>query len=280
MTASGSCGSATGRAIRRTRSPSGGRSSGSDGGRSPTPSRWQGETVADLNGRVTGALDELFADLVDGRVAVVFTHDAVVRAAVAWALRTGPGDLATSRSPTARSPPSGWSLGCAGWCGRTRTPTSRASPSSAECPGSTGGPSTGSHSRASRVSGERTAWTTSAASSDNEPTTFAPLPARACGCPRHAPGRRTACLRPGPRPRRAAYRRRRRPRDRRSRRRRPPTQAARTSGAPGPNRRPTRTSAAARTARRTRGRAAPACCCTAAPGRQRRRGARPRGRHR
>src|SRR4051794_23787069 len=28
--------------------------------------------------------------LVDGRVAVVFTHDAVVRAAVAWALGTGP----------------------------------------------------------------------------------------------------------------------------------------------------------------------------------------------
>ena len=48
------------------------------------------ETLADLNVRVAGALDELFADLVDGRVAVVFTHDAVVRAAVAWALRTGP----------------------------------------------------------------------------------------------------------------------------------------------------------------------------------------------
>ena len=37
-----------------------------------------------------GTVDELFADLVDGRVAVVFTHDAVVRAAVAWALGTGP----------------------------------------------------------------------------------------------------------------------------------------------------------------------------------------------
>ena len=48
------------------------------------------ETLADLNARVAGALDELFADLVDGRVAVVFTHDAVVRAAVAWALGTGP----------------------------------------------------------------------------------------------------------------------------------------------------------------------------------------------
>jgi broad specificity phosphatase PhoE len=48
------------------------------------------ETLADLNARVAGALDELFAGLVDGRVAVVFTHDAVVRAAVAWALGTGP----------------------------------------------------------------------------------------------------------------------------------------------------------------------------------------------
>lgn len=48
------------------------------------------ETLADLNARVAGALDELFAELVDGRVAVVFTHDAVVCAAVAWALGTGP----------------------------------------------------------------------------------------------------------------------------------------------------------------------------------------------
>jgi broad specificity phosphatase PhoE len=48
------------------------------------------ETLADLNARVAGALDELFAGLVDGRAAVVFTHDAVVRAAVAWALGTGP----------------------------------------------------------------------------------------------------------------------------------------------------------------------------------------------
>ena len=48
------------------------------------------EPLADLNARVAGALDELFADLVAGRVAVVFTHDAVVRAAVAWALGTGP----------------------------------------------------------------------------------------------------------------------------------------------------------------------------------------------
>jgi broad specificity phosphatase PhoE len=42
-----------------------------------------GESLADLNARVAGALDELFGDLVDGRVAVVFTHGAVVRAAVA-----------------------------------------------------------------------------------------------------------------------------------------------------------------------------------------------------
>ena len=48
------------------------------------------ETLADLNARVAGALGELFAELVDGRVAVVFTHDAVVRAAVAWTLGTGP----------------------------------------------------------------------------------------------------------------------------------------------------------------------------------------------
>jgi broad specificity phosphatase PhoE len=47
------------------------------------------ETLAELHARVAGALDELFAQLVDGRVAVVFTHDAVVRAAVAWALGSG-----------------------------------------------------------------------------------------------------------------------------------------------------------------------------------------------
>jgi broad specificity phosphatase PhoE len=35
--------SGAGRAIRRTRSPSGGRSIGSDGGRSPMSSRWKGE---------------------------------------------------------------------------------------------------------------------------------------------------------------------------------------------------------------------------------------------
>ncbi len=34
--------------------------------------------------------DELFAGLLDGRVAVVSPHDAVVRAAIAWALGTGP----------------------------------------------------------------------------------------------------------------------------------------------------------------------------------------------
>jgi hypothetical protein len=32
---------------------------------------------------------ELLADLVDGRAAVVFTHDAVARAAVAWTLGAG-----------------------------------------------------------------------------------------------------------------------------------------------------------------------------------------------
>jgi hypothetical protein len=41
--ASGNCGSGTGRAMPRMRSPSGGRSTGSDGGRSPAPSRWKGE---------------------------------------------------------------------------------------------------------------------------------------------------------------------------------------------------------------------------------------------
>ena len=48
------------------------------------------ETLADLHARVAGALEELFAELVDGRAAVVFTHDPVARAAVAWALGTGP----------------------------------------------------------------------------------------------------------------------------------------------------------------------------------------------
>src|SRR4051794_37050557 len=48
------------------------------------------ETLAELHVRVAGALDELFAGLVKGRVAVGFTHDAVVRAAVAWALGSGP----------------------------------------------------------------------------------------------------------------------------------------------------------------------------------------------
>src|SRR3954453_16795194 len=48
------------------------------------------ERLAELNAPVAGALEELFTELVDGRVAVVFTHDSVVRAAVAWALGTGP----------------------------------------------------------------------------------------------------------------------------------------------------------------------------------------------
>jgi 2,3-bisphosphoglycerate-dependent phosphoglycerate mutase len=48
------------------------------------------ETLADLHTGVAGALEGLFAELVDGRAAVVFTHDAVARTAVAWALGTGP----------------------------------------------------------------------------------------------------------------------------------------------------------------------------------------------
>ncbi|MFS8584445.1 MAG: histidine phosphatase family protein [Acidimicrobiia bacterium] len=48
------------------------------------------ETLKQLNARVAEALDELFDSLAEGRVAVVFTHDAVVRAGVAWALGTGP----------------------------------------------------------------------------------------------------------------------------------------------------------------------------------------------
>jgi hypothetical protein len=39
--------------------------------------------------RVAGALDELFAGLVDGRLTVVVTHDAVVRAAVRLLHRWG-----------------------------------------------------------------------------------------------------------------------------------------------------------------------------------------------
>jgi broad specificity phosphatase PhoE len=87
----GNCGSGTARAMARTRSPTGGRSTGSDGGRSPTPSGWKGERPwPTYTTRVAGALEELFAELVDGRVAVVFTLDAVVRAAGAWVLGTGP----------------------------------------------------------------------------------------------------------------------------------------------------------------------------------------------
>jgi broad specificity phosphatase PhoE len=46
------------------------------------------ETLAALNSRVGEALDELAASA--GGAAVVFTHDAVARAAIAWALHTGP----------------------------------------------------------------------------------------------------------------------------------------------------------------------------------------------
>ena len=45
--------------------------------------------MADLNARVALAFDDLFAGLLEGRVAVVFTHDAVVRVASVWALDTG-----------------------------------------------------------------------------------------------------------------------------------------------------------------------------------------------
>lgn len=48
------------------------------------------ETLSALNGRVAEALDELAAESVKPGVAVVFTHDAVVRAAIAWVLGTGP----------------------------------------------------------------------------------------------------------------------------------------------------------------------------------------------
>ncbi len=48
------------------------------------------ETLRELNARVAAVLDELTCDSAAPGVAVVYTHDAVVRAAVAWALRTGP----------------------------------------------------------------------------------------------------------------------------------------------------------------------------------------------
>lgn len=48
------------------------------------------ETLAELNARVAEALEELTSESVVAGAAVVFTHDAVVRAAVAWALGTGP----------------------------------------------------------------------------------------------------------------------------------------------------------------------------------------------
>lgn len=47
------------------------------------------ETLRELNDRVAAVLDELCSSAASG-AAVVYTHDAVVRAAVAWALRTGP----------------------------------------------------------------------------------------------------------------------------------------------------------------------------------------------
>src|SRR4051812_27453044 len=91
MTASGSCGSGPGRAIRRDeiaeRWPEHGRRWRTE----PPCSRGaRARDLADLHARVAAALDELFAALLAGRVVVVFTHNAVVRAAVAWALGTGP----------------------------------------------------------------------------------------------------------------------------------------------------------------------------------------------
>jgi broad specificity phosphatase PhoE len=57
----------------------------------------EGQTWPTYTTRVAGALEQLFAELVDGRVAVVFTRDAVVRAAGAWALGTGPRGLSACR---------------------------------------------------------------------------------------------------------------------------------------------------------------------------------------
>jgi broad specificity phosphatase PhoE len=48
------------------------------------------ETLGKLNARVAAVLDELTCSSVASGAAVVFTHDAVVRAAVAWAFGTGP----------------------------------------------------------------------------------------------------------------------------------------------------------------------------------------------
>ena len=48
------------------------------------------ETLRELNARVTAVLDELACSSAATGAAVVYTHDAVVRAAVAWALGTGP----------------------------------------------------------------------------------------------------------------------------------------------------------------------------------------------
>ena len=65
------------------------------------------ETLAALNLRVGEALDELAASA--GGAAVVFSHDAVARAAVAWASRPAPRSTATSRWRTAPSQQFGWS---------------------------------------------------------------------------------------------------------------------------------------------------------------------------
>lgn len=48
------------------------------------------ETLRELNARVAAVLDELAGSSAASGAVVVYTHDAVVRAAIAWALRTGP----------------------------------------------------------------------------------------------------------------------------------------------------------------------------------------------
>ena len=48
------------------------------------------ETLRELNARVAAVLDELTCSSAVSGAVVVYTHDAVVRAAVGWALRTGP----------------------------------------------------------------------------------------------------------------------------------------------------------------------------------------------
>jgi broad specificity phosphatase PhoE len=60
----------------------------SDG--TPQPGARGRETQRELNARVAAVLDELACSSAAYGAVVVWTHDAVARAAVAWALRTGP----------------------------------------------------------------------------------------------------------------------------------------------------------------------------------------------